>query len=151
MNIVLIEPEIHWNTGNIGRTCIATGATLHLVQPLGFSLEDKAIRRSGLDYWPKLRLVVHADLAAFFASLPKEAALKLFSVEGKKSFWDARFGKDDYLLFGKESVGLPAALREEYRSHLYRVPVTPDVRSLNLSTVAGVVLFEALRQTSPSS
>lgn len=146
MNIVLIEPEIHWNTGNIGRTCVATGTALHLVGPLGFRLDHKSVRRAGLDYWPKVRLFQHEDTESFFRSLPGSARLKLFSAEGKKSFWDAGYGEEDYLVFGKESVGLPRELRKRYRTQLYRIPISEEVRSLNLSTAAAVVLYEALRQ-----
>ena len=146
MNVVLVEPEIHWNTGNIGRTCLAVGATLHLVEPLGFHLDHKSVKRAGLDYWEKVDVRVHESWDAFLASLPAAAALKFFSTEGRKSFWDAAYGKDDYLVFGKESTGLPKALRARYKDRLYRIPVRKDVRSLNLSTAAAVVLFEAVRQ-----
>lgn len=147
MQIVLIEPEIHWNTGNIGRTCVATGASLHLVGPLGFSLDGKEVRRAGLDYWPKVKLTLHETLEAFLGSVPPKAGLKLFSAEAKLSFWDADYGTDDWLVFGKESTGLPQALRRRFKDRLYRIPVGKDVRSLNLSTAAGIVLYEAIRQT----
>lgn len=147
MNVVLIEPEIHFNTGNIGRTCVATGSTLHLVGKLGFSLDSAQIRRSGLDYWPKLDLRLHADFEVFLDAVPEGAGLFLFSAEGAGSYWDAVFGAGDFLVFGKESAGLPAQLRERFRDSLYRVPVSSQVRSLNLGTAAGIVLYEALRQT----
>src|SRR2546422_481725 len=99
MNIVLHEPEIPWNTGNIGRTCVATGSALHLVGRLGFSLAEKEIRRSGLDYWPKLKLFRHASLADFEASLPPQASLLAFSTQGRESFWEAPYRSDSYLLF----------------------------------------------------
>jgi tRNA (cytidine/uridine-2'-O-)-methyltransferase len=149
VNVVLVEPEIHFNTGNVGRTCVGTRTTLHLVGKLGFSLEDKEIRRSGLDYWPKLDLRLHADFDAFLLRAGPRAELFFFSAEGGKSFWEGRYPSDAYLVFGKESVGLPTELRERYRERLFSVPYRcGDVRSYNLSTTAGVVLFEALRQNS---
>jgi tRNA (cytidine/uridine-2'-O-)-methyltransferase len=148
VNVVLVEPEIHFNTGNIGRTCVGTGTTLHLVGKLGFSLDDKEIRRSGLDYWVRLDLRVHADFSSFLKTVPDENSLFFFSAEGKKSFWEARYPSSAYLVFGKESVGLPAEIRERYRERTYALPCGPGVRSYNLSTTAGVVLFEALRQNS---
>lgn len=146
MRIVLVEPEIHWNTGNIGRTCVATGAELHLVGPLGFRLDAKEIRRAGLDYWERLKLVRHADFAGFLKTLPAAAPLYFFSAEADRSFWDASYAPQGWLVFGKESVGLPAELRRAYKDRLYRIPIGPGVRSLNLSTAAGIVLYEALRQ-----
>lgn len=146
MNVVLVEPEIHWNTGNIGRTCIATRTTLHLVKPLGFSLDAKEIRRSGLDYWPRLKLRVHEDFAAFEDSLPPDASLLLFSTHATRSFWDAPYREDSYLLFGRESTGFSAAIRERYADRLYRIPVSDDVRSINLSSCAAVALYEGLRR-----
>ncbi|MCX5788763.1 MAG: tRNA (cytidine(34)-2'-O)-methyltransferase [Elusimicrobia bacterium] len=147
MHIVLVEPEIHWNTGNIGRSCIATGTRLHLVKPLGFSLDAKEIRRSGLDYWPKLKLTVHESFAAFEASLRPAASLLFFSARAPKSFWDAPYREESYLLFGKESTGFSASVRQKYKSRFYRIPITGDVRSMNLSSCAAVALFEGLRRT----
>lgn len=147
MNVVLVEPEIHWNTGNIGRTCVATRTALHLIKPLGFRIDDKEIRRSGLDYWPKLKLTVHEDFAAFEALLPAAASLLFFSANAARSFWQAPYQKDSYLLFGKESTGFPLALRERFAQRFYQVPVCGDVRSLNLSSCAAVALYEGLRQT----
>ena len=147
MNIVLFEPEIHWNTGNIGRSCVATGSTLHLVGKLGFSLDAKEIRRSGLDYWAKLDLKVHASFEDFIASLPQNPSLLFFSTKGTQSFWDASYDAQSYLIFGKETAGLPKDIHERYGRQMYRVPVGPNVRSINLSSCAAVVLFEALRQT----
>jgi len=146
VNVVLIEPEIHFNTGNVGRTCVGTGTALHLVGKLGFSLDDKEIRRSGLDYWAKLDLRLHADFDAFLRSAGEDAALFFFSAEGGRSFWEARYPAGAYLIFGKESVGLPQEMRARYKDRLYGIPCRKDVRSYNLSTTAGAVLFEALRQ-----
>lgn len=151
MRVALIEPEIHFNTGNIGRSCVGAGVELHLVGRLGFSLDSAQIRRSGLDYWPLLDLHLHPDFDAFLRELPPATPLYLFSAEAPRSFWDAEFAADGCLIFGKESTGLPAGLRERYRDRLYRVPHSDRIRSLNLSTVAGIVLYEALRQTSKES
>ncbi|HVA67375.1 MAG TPA: tRNA (cytidine(34)-2'-O)-methyltransferase [Elusimicrobiota bacterium] len=146
MHIVLAEPEIHWNTGNIGRTCVATGTTLHLVGKLGFSLDAAEIRRSGLDYWPKLKLVRHESLDDFFSSLPQSASLLFFSARATAPFWDAPYESESYLVFGRESAGLPAAVLKKFSDRLYQIPVGPNVRSLNLSSAAAVALYEGLRR-----
>lgn len=145
MNVVLFEPEIPWNTGNIGRTCVAAGAALHLIGRLGFKIDAREIRRSGLDYWPKLKLVRHEDFAAFEAALEPGASVLVFSTKAKRTFWEAPYRRDSYLLFGRESSGLPAEIRRRYEDRLYRIPIHEDARSLNLSTAAGIVLYEALR------
>ena len=147
MNIVLVEPEIHWNTGNIGRTCVGTGTGLHLIGPLGFSLDAKEVRRAGLDYWEKVDLRVYADWAGFEGSLPDGAPLLMFSAEAKREFWEAPYRSSSYLVFGKESTGLNPSLRKRYADRLYRIPHNTEIRSLNLSTAAGIVLYEALRAT----
>lgn len=147
MNIVLINPEIPFNTGNIGRTCVATNTPLHLVGKLGFKIEEKEIRRSGLDYWAKLKYTLYPDFEDFLTKIPKEARLFFFSTKGEKNLWDIRFEKDDYLLFGSESCGLPKHLYTEYKDHLYKIPMPGEIRSLNLSTSAAICLYEALRQT----
>jgi tRNA (cytidine/uridine-2'-O-)-methyltransferase len=146
LNIVLFEPEIPWNTGNIGRTCVAAGAALHLIKPLGFRLDEKEIRRSGLDYWPKLQLTVHEDFAAFLAFLPAKASVLVFTTKARISFRQAPYRKDSYLLFGRESSGLPDDVFRRFPDSLYRVPQSSDVRSLNLSTAAALALYEGLRQ-----
>ena len=146
MHIVLVEPEIHWNTGNIGRTCVATGTRLHLIRPLGFSLDAKEIRRAGLDYWPMLKLTVHDDFAAFEATLGRGASLLFFTARASRSFWDAPYRPDSYLVFGKESTGFSSSLRERFKERFYRIPVSENVRSLNLSSCAAVALFEGLRR-----
>jgi tRNA (cytidine/uridine-2'-O-)-methyltransferase len=145
LNIVLVEPEIPWNTGNAGRTCVAAGASLHLVGTLGFSLSERRIKRSGMDYWPKLRLSVHETWEAFKASLPAGARLIAFSPAGKASLWEARFQDSDYLIFGRESVGLDERRLSECQRTL-RIPMRPEARSLNLSTSVAVALYEAQRQ-----
>jgi len=148
LNVVLYEPEIPWNTGNIGRTCVGVGAALHLVGKLGFSLSQRQIRRSGLDYWPKLKLFQYKDLAAFEASLTTGAGVLAFSAQAEKVFWDAPYMKDSYLLFGSESRGLPESALKKYGDRLYRIPISEEVRSLNLSTAAAIALYEGVRQTS---
>ncbi|MDR0952699.1 MAG: tRNA (cytidine(34)-2'-O)-methyltransferase [Elusimicrobiota bacterium] len=147
MNIVLINPEIPFNTGNIGRTCVATNTHLHLVGKLGFKIEDKEIKRSGLDYWPKLKYTVHKTFDDFLLSIEQNSRLFFFSTKGDKTLWDIEFKKGDYLLFGSESCGLPKELYTKYKKALYRIPMADGIRSLNLSTSAAVCLYEALRQT----
>jgi tRNA (cytidine/uridine-2'-O-)-methyltransferase len=145
LKVVLIHPEIPGNTGNVGRSCAAAGAQLHLVAPLGFSLSERHLKRAGMDYWDKLAPVVHESLEAFLQKLPPDADVFAFSVEGAKTHWEAPFGKDSWLVFGSESAGLPPELRERWRERLYRVPMAPGLRSLNLASAAAVVIFEALR------
>ncbi|MBI5630920.1 MAG: tRNA (cytidine(34)-2'-O)-methyltransferase [Elusimicrobia bacterium] len=146
MNVVLCDPEIPWNTGSIGRTCVATGSSLHLVGKLGFSLEERQIRRSGLDYWTSLKLVRHENFAAFENSLPENASLIFFSTRGARTLWEAPFERGSFLIFGSESRGLPDALLKRYEDRVYRIPISGAVRSLNLSTAAAVALYEGLRR-----
>lgn len=146
MNVVLVEPEIPWNTGNIGRTCVAAGATLHLVGRLGFSLAEKEIRRSGLDYWPRLKLALHESWTAFEKTLPAGRRPLFFTASAALPYWDAPYERDGYLVFGKESAGLPAPLLARHPDRLVRIPIGPGVRSLNLSTAAGLALYEAVRR-----
>ncbi|MBI4249199.1 MAG: tRNA (cytidine(34)-2'-O)-methyltransferase [Elusimicrobia bacterium] len=148
MNIVLVEPEIHWNAGNVGRTCVGTGTALHLVEPLGFKVTDKEIRRSGLDYWPKLNLKIHKSLPDFLQQLPQDASLVFFSTKGKRPFDQAPYRKDSYLVFGGESKGLPAFIHKKYSGNLFRIPILPAIRSLNLSSSVAAALYQALFQTS---
>jgi tRNA (cytidine/uridine-2'-O-)-methyltransferase len=150
LKVALVRPEIPFNTGNIGRTCAAAGAQLHLIAPLGFSLSERRLKRAGLDYWEKLAPVVHDSLEAFLAALPLDADILAFSAEGARTHWDAPYGADSWLIFGCESAGLPPELRERWRDRLFRVPMVPGARSLNLSTAAGVVLYEALRSHGPT-
>jgi tRNA (cytidine/uridine-2'-O-)-methyltransferase len=148
MHVVLFEPDIPGNTGNVGRSCVATGSTLHLVGRLGFSLDDTHVRRSGLDYWGKVKLAKYKNWEEFQESLPKGATLYFFSKKAQRTFWEATFSRESYLIFGCETSGLPPAFQERYASQMYRIPMVPgSVRSLNLSTSVGVVLYEALRQT----
>jgi tRNA (cytidine/uridine-2'-O-)-methyltransferase len=147
VHVVLVEPEIHWNTGNAGRTCLAVDAQLHLVEPLGFSLDEKEVRRSGLDYWPRVNPRVWPSFAAFEEALPGLGTPFLFSAQGGRSLWDVVFPERTVLVFGRESVGLPAALRERYRESLVSIPMADQaLRSLNLSTTVAVAAYEVLRQ-----
>ncbi|WP_424245055.1 tRNA (cytidine/uridine-2'-O-)-methyltransferase [Elusimicrobium posterum] len=146
MNIVLINPEIPFNTGNIGRSCVATGTKLHLVGKLGFKIEDKEIRRSGLDYWADLDYKTYKDFDEFLAAVNNPQEMYFFSTKGKKTLWDIKYSKDSYLIFGSESAGFPKEIYEKYKENLYTIPMGGPVRSLNLSTSAAVVLFEGLRQ-----
>lgn len=145
MNVVLVRPEIPWNAGNVGRTCAAAGVKLHLVGPLGFSLSERRLKRAGMDYWERLAPVVHEDLAAFMKVLPHDAHVHAFSAEGGRTHWQAEYRDDSWLVFGGESTGLPPELRARWRERLYRVPMVDGARSLNLSTTAAVVIYEALR------
>ncbi len=141
--IVLYEPEIPQNTGNIARTCAATGTPLHLIEPLGFEISDKHLKRAGLDYWSHVDLHIHQDWNAFLATCTPQT-LWAVSTKGTKRYTDVTFGADDFLVFGKETSGLPQALYNSLA--LLRIPMRPTLRSLNLSNTVALVLFEALRQ-----
>lgn len=145
-----MEPEIPPNTGNIARLCAATGCGLHLVEPLGFKLDDAKLRRAGLDYWDAISPRIHQNLDAYFAS-GKPTRFFLFSTGGHRSVFDERFQPGDHLIFGSETRGLPDALLEQYADRVLGIPVqTQHVRSLNLSTAVGIVVYEALRQIQPA-
>ena len=148
-HVVLVHPEIHWNTGNAGRTCLATGARLHLIEPLGFSLDERQVKRAGLDYWRHVDLRVWPDWTTFEAALPTLGEPFFFSTKAERVFWDAPLGDvgDVVLVFGRETGGLPAELHERYRDRFVRMPIVSSrVRSLNLSTSVAVALYEVLRQ-----
>ena len=145
MNIVLVEPEIPQNTGNIVRTCKSTGSVLHLIEPLGFVIEDKKLKRAGLDYWHDMDIRIHKNFAAFCAANPG-ARLWLFTTHGKKHYHQAEYREGDYLVFGKETAGLPEDIKSQYPENCLRIPMVRDNRSLNLSNAAAIVLYEALRQ-----
>jgi len=145
LNVVLVWPEIHQNTGNIARTCAATGARLHLIRPLGFEITDKALRRAGLDYWYLLEVELYDSLEDFFEKHP-EASCWYLSTKAPRCYTEAQFRDEDYLFFGRESAGLPEKLLEENRERCVRIPMTGDARSLNLSNSAAIVVYEALRQ-----
>lgn len=146
MDVVLIHPDIPQNTGNVGRSCVATQTTLHLVGPMGFTLEDRWLKRAGLDYWKDLDVQTYPSLDVFLESPIAERPLFLFSRFAKKSFWDAKYPENAVLVFGSETEGLPSDFQKQYSSQIYRIPTPGPVRSLNLSTSVGVVLFEAYRQ-----
>ncbi len=142
MHIVLVHPEIHQNTGNIARTTVAIGADLHLVKPLGFSLEDRYLKRAGLDYWPQVRLHVHETLEEV---LPCPGEYWLFSAHGRP-FADVGFGQDPWLFFGRESQGLEPELLAAHPGRILRLPMRPGVRSLNVGNAVAVAAYEVLRQ-----
>jgi tRNA (cytidine/uridine-2'-O-)-methyltransferase len=147
MHIVLVEPEIPPNTGNVARLCAATGTTLHLIEPLGFRLDDAQLKRAGMDYWQHVKWQRWPDWSAFTAALPGQARLWLVESGGLRRYDEADFEKEDYLVFGRETVGLPRALLEEHQERWLRIPMFhPEARSLNLSNCVALVLFEALRQ-----
>jgi tRNA (cytidine/uridine-2'-O-)-methyltransferase len=147
MRIVLYEPDIPWNTGNVGRTCLATGTSLHLVGKLGFDISEAGVKRAGLDYWSRVPWQQHREWSDFLAFAGEDAPLFFFSKKGKRSFWQATFPRESYLIFGCETKGLPDRLLEPNEDRVYAVPMEADsVRSLNLSTAVGIVLYEALRQ-----
>ena len=149
-HVVLVSPEIHWNTGNIGRTCLGAGAVLHLVRPLGFSLESRAVKRAGLDYWERVDLQTWDTFEAFQAALrPTSQELVLFSKGGRRPYWELPPGDRLFLLFGSETHGLPAPLLSAYRERTFHIPISAQIRSLNLSTAVGIALYESLRTTAP--
>ncbi|HOW88707.1 MAG TPA: tRNA (cytidine(34)-2'-O)-methyltransferase [Elusimicrobiales bacterium] len=150
MKIVLVNPDIPWNAGNIGRTCVASGTELVFVGKLGFELSAKEIRRSGLDYWQHLRYSVFPDFDSFAATLGPAPSLILLSTRGSSSYRAAPYREDSCLVFGSEGAGLPDWMYEKYAGSLYRIPMWSEhVRSLNLSTAAGIVLYEALGRVRP--
>lgn len=149
IHVVLVHPEIHWNTGNAGRTCLAVGATLHLIEPLGFSLDEREVKRAGLDYWKHVDVRVWPNWDAFERELPRLGEPYFFSTKATRLFWDAPLGdaNDIVLVFGRETGGLPADLHERYRDRLVAMPIlSPHVRSLNLSTSVAIAAYEVLRQ-----
>ena len=146
-HIVLVEPEIPQNTGSIGRLCLATRSMLHLVEPLGFEITDAQLKRAGLDYWEHLKVKRYADLETFMASLPPQAPKVLFSKKAGRTLFEHRFEPGTYLIFGKETHGLPDWLINRYPSETLRIPILDArVRSLNLASAASVGVYEALRQ-----
>jgi len=152
LKIALVEPEIPQNTGNIARLCAATGAALHLVRPLGFILSDKHFKRAGMDYLQDVSLTVHDDLPALFRAIGSEPFLLTSGLETatRAAHWNAPFSPNTWILFGKESAGLPTNLLEAHPQAIMQIPMRPGTRGLNLATAAGVVLYEALRQLGPN-
>ncbi|MCI6887179.1 MAG: tRNA (cytidine(34)-2'-O)-methyltransferase [Lachnospiraceae bacterium] len=145
MNIVLYEPEIPLNTGNIGRTCVATNTRLHLIEPLGFQLNEKAVKRAGLDYWDKLDVTVYVDFQDFLDRNPG-AKIYMATTKAPKTYTDVSYEPDCYIMFGKESAGIPEEILVEHQEDCVRIPMWGDIRSLNLSNSVAIVLYEALRQ-----
>jgi tRNA (cytidine/uridine-2'-O-)-methyltransferase len=149
IHVVLVHPEIHWNTGNAGRTCLATGATLHLIEPLGFSLDERQVKRAGLDYWEYVDLRVWPGWDTFANALPGMGEAYFFSTKATRLMWDAPLGAADnvVLIFGRETGGLPAEIHQRYHDRFLTMPIlSPRVRSLNLSTSVGIAVYEVLRQ-----
>lgn len=145
MNIVLYEPEIPANTGNIGRTCVATGARLHLIEPLGFQLNEKAIKRAGMDYWQDLDVTRYVDWQDFLSKNP-EAKIYMATTKARRLYTEAQYAPGCYLMFGKESAGIPEEILKEYPEACVRIPMVGQTRSLNLANSVAIVLYEALRQ-----
>jgi tRNA (cytidine/uridine-2'-O-)-methyltransferase len=149
-HVVLVAPEIHWNTGNIGRTCLAVNACLHLVKPLGFSLDDKAVKRAGLDYWEQVNPRVWDSFEALAGEMkPGAAEVALFTKTGTQPLWSLPPLPRLFLVFGSETRGLPEALVSRYAAATYHIPISSRTRSLNLSTAAGIALYESLRHDPP--
>jgi len=147
LHVVLVEPEIPWNTGNAGRSCLAAGAQLHLVKPLGFSLEEKRLRRAGLDYWRHVAPRVHESFADFEKELPQLGAPFLFTADAPRTLYEVEFPADAVFLFGRESDGFEGPIRDRYAEHAVRLPIdSPHVRSLNLSTCVGIAVYEFARR-----
>ena len=147
MNIVLLEPEIPANTGNIGRTCVATDTALHLIEPLGFKLNEKQIKRSGMDYWEKLDLHIYSDIEEFYEKNPKAVQNMYFATTKAHSVYtEVRYSPDDYIMFGKESAGIPEEILADNEKKCVRIPMWGDIRSLNLSNSVAIILYEALAQ-----
>ena len=145
MNVVLLEPEMPANTGNIGRTCVATNTRLHLIEPLGFKLNDKLIKRAGLDYWDKLDVTVYSDYQDFLDRNPG-AKIYMATTKGQHVYTDVAYELDCFIMFGKESLGIPEDILVENQDRCVRIPMWGDIRSLNLSNSVSVVLYEAFRQ-----
>lgn len=145
INIVLHEPEMPANTGNIGRTCVATGARLHLIEPLGFRINDKMIKRAGMDYWDKLDVKTYISYEDFLEKNP-EAKVYMATTKSKQTYTDVHFEEDCFIMFGKESAGIPEEILLENKENCVRIPMLDDIRSLNLSNSVAIVLYEALRQ-----
>ena len=145
INIVLLEPEIPANTGNIGRTCAATGSRLHLIEPLGFRLNEKALKRAGMDYWKELDVTTYINYEDFLEKNPG-AKIYMATTKGQHVYSDVKFEPDCYIMFGKESAGIPEEILLEHPNEAIRIPMMGETRSLNLATSVSIVLYEALRQ-----
>ena len=145
LNIVLYEPEIPANTGNIGRTCVATGTRLHLIEPLGFKLNEKSLKRAGMDYWKDLDVTTYIDYQDFLEKNPG-AKIYMATTKAHKVYTDVEYEPDCYIMFGKESAGIPEEILLDYKETAVRIPMFPEIRSLNLANSVAIVLYEALRQ-----
>ena len=145
MHIVLYQPEIPQNTGNIGRTCVATGTSLHLIEPLGFRINEKELRRAGMDYWEHLDVTRYTNYEEFLEKHPN-AKIWMASTKAKHTYTEVEYGPDDFIMFGRESAGIPEEILVENEENCIRIPMLPAIRSLNLSNSAAIVLYEALRQ-----
>ena len=145
MHIVLHQPEIPANTGNIGRTCVATGTELHLIEPLGFLLDEKSVKRAGMDYWDKLKVSRYMNYEEFKEKHP-DAKVWMATTKAKKVYSEVEFGPDDFIMFGKESAGIPEEILVDNEETCIRIPMLDDIRSLNLSNSVAIVLYEALKQ-----
>lgn len=145
-NIVLVEPEIPPNTGNVGRLCLATGAHLHLVKPLGFSIEDKALKRAGLDYWADVKVTLWDSWEQLCAAQPAETRYFYLTTKTQRPYWEEQLRRDDFLVFGRETKGLPEPLLEANPERCLTIPMPGTTRSLNLATSVGIVLYEGMRQ-----
>ena len=145
INIVLLEPEIPANTGNIGRTCVATGSHLHLIEPLGFDISEKAVRRAGMDYWKDVKLSVYANYKEFLEKNPN-AVIYMATTKAKHVYTDVTYPKDCFIMFGKESAGIPEEILKENKETCIRIPMVGEIRSLNLSNSVAIVTYEILRQ-----
>lgn len=146
-HVVLVAPEVHWNTGNIGRSCLGAGATLHLIRPLGFSLNARQVKRAGLDYWSKVPLRVWDDFDHFFSGMkPAGDEIMLMTKNGKRPYWQMPSAQRIFMVFGSETSGLPVSLLKRYDERTFQIPIQPRIRCLNLSTAVGIVLYEHVRQ-----
>ena len=146
LNVVLVAPEIPQNTGNVGRLCLAAGARLHLVEPLGFELDEKHLRRAGLDYWDRVDMKVWSSFAALFSDAAAGARFWFFTTKVQRDYWDVDYARGDYLVFGRETRGLPESLLAENAESCVTIPMEKDVRSINLATSVGIGTYEALRR-----
>ncbi len=146
-HVVLVAPEVHWNTGNIGRSCLGAGARLHLVRPLGFRLDSRQVKRAGLDYWPKVPLTVWDDFEDLLAAMrPLGPEMALLTKRGRTPYWQIPNSRRQFLIFGSETRGLPPEILGRYGEHTYYIPMRDTIRSLNLSTAVGIVLYDSLRR-----
>lgn len=145
LKIVLLEPEIPQNTGNIARTCVCTGSELHLIKPLGFSVDEKEVKRAGLDYWSQLELHIHESFEDFMSKYP-DARIFMATTKAPKTYSEVEYDENTFIMFGKESAGIPEDILYNHKESCIRIPMSPTMRSLNLSNSAAIILYEGLRQ-----